>query len=337
MVSVSDSTADSLEEIAEDQGVDLDVVRETFKEKHEDVEDQVSGLGDDRVEQLALRATKTSVLSSNRVATEAVELLTIGGSVRDWTQGDTFVGKALVDQNPNAGGGATNLATVIVDESDVEIAEVYDAFDEVGNVVVGEFSVSDAEVGDFLVLNSESDTEIEVNRPDNKEELIDEIRNVVPETTIANIADDMSARSRGDDGELYPCSFGVDVRRIEGNVFDAYKDGDAGFGIYTIRDDTVFDEEDIRNSDVHSPSDNDNENAVPGLTCWIDPEKMTFGSESIVEFYGVVQENDDGQVKMNVDGMIPIYETDYDGFEAQTNNQGTERDVDTSNVDRTKI
>lgn len=338
MVSVSESTADELETIAENQGVNLDVVRETFKDKYEDVEERASGLDDERLEQLALRATRTSALSSNRVSTEGVELLTIGGSVRDWNQGDTFVGKALVDQNPNSDGGVTNLATVIVDESDVEISEVYDAFSELGNVVVGEFSVSEAEIGDFLVLNSSEDTEIEVNRPDDRGPLLSEIRDAVPETSIADIGDDLSARTRNDDGELYAASFGVDIRRIEGDVYDAYKDVDGGFGIYTIRDETVFDEEDVRNSDVHSQSDDDNENAVPGLTCWTDPEKMSFGSESVVEFYGVVSQDDDGQVVMNVDGMVPIYATDFDGYEAQSNGDaGSTQDVDTSNVDRTKI
>lgn len=331
MVTVQESTADELEEIAESQEADLEEVRETFKEKFNEVKEKSGNLPEDRIERIALRTTRTNTLSKNRIPSDEVELAVIGGSVRSWGNGEAFVGKALADTEDGE-----FLSTVIIDDDHVEMPEVYEAFEEVGNIVHGEFSITTPEFNeDFRILNSTEDTELGVIQldPDERREVIEDIREEVPKTTIATIADNLSARESDDEGNLRPGAFGVDIRRLEGDIYDGYKNPDEGFGVYTVRDETMFDEEDLRESAVADPDAN--ENAVPGLTCWVDPDRMEYGTESVCEFFGVVSEDDDSQVVMNVDGIVPIYATEFDGFEAT--GQQDEEEIDTGNVDRTNI
>jgi hypothetical protein len=338
MVEVSEDTVDSLETLAEDNDVEFDAVRETFKEKYEEVGDKAVGeVSDEKLEQLALRATRTAELSDSRVPTNGVEMLTVGGSVRNWNNGDTFVGKALVDLEPDTDEGRNFLSTVIIDGSDVSLGEVVDAFGDVGNIVSGEFSVSEAHTDKFRVLNSSEDTELNVQKPDDRGPMIEEIRNVVPETTIRDITDNLSQTERTDDGDVYPASFGVDIRRMTVDIYDGYKNPSEGNGTYTVRDDTVFDEDDIVESPVFD-SDNAGENATPGLTCWADPSMMEYGTGSVVEMFGTVSKNEDGIASMNVDGIVPIMvEGEFDGYEDNSSDEAPEREQTSSNVDRTSI
>lgn len=338
MVEVSEDTADALEQLAEDNDVEFDAVRETFKEKYEEVGEKAVGeVSDEKLEQLALRATRTAELSDSRVPTNGVEMLTVGGSVRNWNNGDTFVGKALVDLEPDTDEGRNFLSTVIIDGSDVSLGEVVDAFGDVGNIVSGEFSVSEAHTDKFRVLNSSEDTELNVQKPDDRGPMIKEIRNVVPETTIRDITDNLSQTERTDDGDVYPASFGVDIRRMTVDIYDGYKNPSEGNGTYTVRDDTVFDEDDIVESPVFD-SDNAGENATPGLTCWADPSMMEYGTGSVVEMFGTVSKNEDGIASMNVDGIVPIMvEGEFDGYEDNSSDEAPEREQTSSNVDRTSI
>lgn len=344
MVDVTTETAEELERIAEDNEVEFDTVRSTFKEKFEELDERSSGLPQEKKEALALRSVRTNLLKEDRTPTTDVEMVTIGGEVRNWSKYDdngnevgdkeVFVGNAYVDQNPDEEQGKEMLATVIIDEEDdMEIPEVYDAFDQIGNIVRGEFSVSEGSLDGFLVLNSDEDTELDVTVPDDRGEIVEEIRDAVPEFTIENIADNLSAVERADDGNTYATDFGVDIRRIEGDIYDSFKNPEKGTGIYTIRDETVFDTEDVMESDVYDPSD---DQGTPGLTIFVDPNKMEYGSESVCEFYGTVTKNDDGIPTMNAVAIEPLLETDFDGYVKRDDDSSPEEEVE-SNVDRTQI
>ena len=338
MVEVSSTTADALEELAEDNDVELDMVQEKFREKYESVKEKAVGdVSDDQLERLALRSTRTAQLARSRTPTDGVEMLTIGGSVRNWSSGDTFVGKALVDLNPDEDTGRNFLSTIIIDGEEVNLGKVVDAFDQVGNIVVGEFSVSEAHTDKFRVLNSSEDTELDVTKPDDRSPMISEIRDAVPETTIRDITSNMSQTERTDNGDVYPASFGVDIRRMTVDIYDGYKNPSEGNGTYTVRDDTVFDEEDIVESPVFD-QDSAGDNATPGLTCWTDPSLMEYGTGSVVEMYGTVTKNDNGIATMNVDGIIPIMvEGEFDGYEDKSSSEAPDREQTSSNVDRTSI
>lgn len=334
MVSITDDTADELEEIALEQEVELQEVRDVFKEKYEKIGDK-SPIPESKVESYALSSTRSKFMAQNRVPTQEVEMLTIGGEVREWQNGDTFVGKALVDVEPEDG-GRNFLSTVIAREDHLNLAEVYDAFSEVGNVVRGQFGVSDADIEGFRVLNSGEDSEIEVSEPTDKSQLFEEIRDEVPEFTISTVADNLSATVKNDDGEVWPASFGVDIRRITGTIYDGYKNPEEGNGTYTIRDETVFDEQDLVESPVYD-SEEAGENATPGMTCWTNPDKMEYGTESICEFYGTVTQGDDGNITMNVDAILPIHvEQEFDGYTDESTDGRNEGQVE-SNVERTQI
>ncbi len=338
MVEVSSTTAEALEKLAEDNDVEFDVVREKFREKFDELENKVVGSAtDEQLERLALRATRTAQLARSRVPTNGVEMLTIGGSVRNWSSGDTFVGKALVDLNPNEDTGRNFLSTIIIDGSEVNLGKVVDAFDNVGNIVVGEFSVSEAHTDKFRLLNSSEDTELNVTKPENREPMIEEIRSAVPETNIRDITNNMSQTERTDNGDIYPASFGVDIRRMTVDIYDGYKNSAEGNGTYTVRDDTVFDEADIVDSPVFD-QESAGDNATPGMTCWTDPSLMEYGIGSIVEMFGTVTKNQNGIATMNVDGIVPIMiEGDFDGYEDNSSSESPDREQTSSNVDRTSI
>lgn len=357
MVEVSETTADALEALAEDNDVPFESVRETFKDKYESVQEKASGnVGEEQLERLALRSTRTAQLADNRVSTDDVEMLTVGGSIRQWTDSDdpsysegapkdqqpkkdVFIGKALVDLEPDSDKGRNFLSSVILDSTDgVDLSAAQDAFGEVGNIVSGEFSVSEAHTDTFRVLNSTEETEIEFSEPSNRSPMIEEIREAVPETNIENITDNMSQTERNEDNaNVYPASFGVDIRRMTVDIYDGYKKPADGLGIYTVRDDTVFDDDDIVESVVFD-ADNANENATPGLTCFIDPSLMDYGTGAVVEMFGTISKNEDGVPTMNVDGVIPILEEDgFDGYEDNSSSDTPEREESSSNVDRTSI
>lgn len=340
MVEVSDDTTEQLEEFAEKNELDFSEVMEQFEQNYEDVQEKATNVGEDYLETLALRTTRTQELAKFRNV-EGVEMATIGGSVREWGDGgnarDVFVGKALVDVEPNEP-GRDFLSTVIFDSDDgVNMGQVNEAFSEVGNIVTGEFSVSEGFTDTFRVLNSDEDTEINVIEPDDRTEVLNDIRDMVTETDIAHITENMSAEERDDEsGDMYPANFGVDIRRITVDIYDGYKNPARGFGMYTVRDDTVFDEEDIVASPVFD-SEDANENATPGMTCFMDSVDMEFGSGSVVEFFGPITKSDDGIVQMNVDGIVPIMaDGEFDGYTDESDPEAPEQQS-SSNVDREAI
>lgn len=335
MVDVTTETADALEQIAENNDVELEMVQENFKEKYEELQERAGDWSDEKVEKLALRTARTRALKQSRTPSTHIEMLAIGGEIRNGRNGDYFNGTALVDRSPDEDGGRPLLAEVIINEEHL-LADINEAFGQVGNVITGDYSVSEGDLENHLRVFPADNTEVSFNRPDNREAMYEEIRNIVPQASISSIADDLSSQTRNDDGNMYTVT--SDVRRIEGDIYDGYKNPDKGMGTYTIRDDTVFDEDDIVESAVYN-EETANENSTPGMTVWMDPDKMEFGSESICEFIGTVTQNDNGEVMMNAHGVIPIIAEEYDGYtDNRTEDSATtSEEVDTSNVDRQSI
>jgi len=338
MVEVTDATAEQLESIAEMEEVPLEQVQEKFKEQYKEVEENASGVDDEGIEKIALRQVRTLSLSESRVPTDEIEMLTIGGDVRETSNGEMFFGTAVVDENPGDDNSTASLGSVRIFDEGLS-NEIYDAFDHVGNVVSGEFNVSDGDLQGHVEVSDGDNTTFEVHRPDDRIALIDEIRSYVPEVSIESIADNITRQTRGEDGNMYQVS--SDIYRIRADVYDGYKNPDTGTGIYTLRDDTVFDEEDIVESPVFD-GENSNENATPGLTCFFDPNKMEWGTSAVVEFYGTISKNEDGIINFSADGAVPIMENE-DGFDGYTDSadedEGSdiERSSGSGSVDRTQI
>jgi WD40 repeat protein len=338
MVEVTEETIEQLENIAENDDVPLEEVQEKFKQKYEEVEERSSAVDEETIEKIALRQLRTESLAGNRVPTDEIEMLTIGGDVRETSNGDMFFGTAVVDESPNDDSSSASLGSVRIFDEDLS-HEIYDAFDHVGNVVSGEFTVSEGDLQGHVEVSDGDDTEFEVHRPDDRNPLIEEIRSYVPEVSIETIADNLTRQTRGEDGNMYQVS--SDIYRIQADVYDGYKNPDTGTGIYTLRDDTVFDEEDIVESPVFD-GENANENATPGLTCFFDPNKMEWGSSAIVEFFGTISKNEDGIINFSADGAVPIMpnEDGFDGYtDSEDEDEGSdiERSSGSGSVDRTQI
>lgn len=331
-----DETREELESLAEDFEVEFEVIEAKYEENLEEVQSSTSGLSDEKMESIALRFTRSSEVADNRMPTEEIEVLTIGhGGIRNWNkyddngnvvgEHDVLVAYGLVEKEEQP-----HVSVILFDEEDdIEIPFVYDVFSEMGNIVTGEFSVSESDIERHLVLNSSSATEISVQEPPNRDAMVSEIRNVIPEFKIENIADNMSATEVSDNGDEYPVDFGVDLKMIEADIYDAYKSSD--FGIYTLRDETVFDDEDIADSPIY-----DEESRTPGLTCWTDPEMMEYGNGSVCEFFGTVTQDDDGQIQMNAVAVNPIFAQDFDGTVDTTGSSDSDEEVETD-ADRMEI
>ena len=340
MVEVTDQTIDDLKEFAESTDNEFQKVKEVFKKNLEEVNEGAAMLSEERREKIAVGATRSEMSATNRTPTSDVEMLTIGGDIRD---SGTFVGTALVDEDPDSD-LSSKLGVVIIsppnEDDEVNLTEdVYNGFSEVGNIVSGEFSVSESDhlEGHVRVFPGDDTEEIEVTSPDDETrmELIEELREKVQKATIADIADNLTAAYRDDGGNKM--SITSDVRRMEVDIYDGYKNPEEGHGTYTVRDETVWDEEDLRNSPVYD-AEEANENATPGLTCWVDPQKMVYGSSSVVEMYGTLTSRD-GQISMNVHGIVPIFpKGEFDGYDVSEQSNGPSRsEVNTGSVDRTSI
>lgn len=333
---MNDNITEQLESIAEDLDVSLAAVKDAYQDNLNEVKNNSSGLSDEKIESIALRTTRAEQIKDNRMPTQEKEILVIGhGGIREWSNYDdngnqvgtreVLIAYGLVEHNDR-----DHVSVIIIDEEDgIEIPLAFDAFKGMGNIVTGEFSVSESDLEGKLVLNSSGSTEISVQEPPNREAMVSEIREHIPEFTIENIADNLSATERSDNGDEYPVDFGVDLKMIEADVYDSYK-RNGEFGIYTLRDETVFDDEDVANSPVY-----DEDSRTPGLTCWIDPDMMEFGTGSVGEFIGTVTQNDEGQIQMNAVNVNTLFETDFDG----TVDSGTpdqDEDVETES-DRMEI
>jgi len=336
MPEVSDDTIAHLEKIAEKKEVPFEEVKEKYKEKYEEVEDKSSGVDKETIENLALRQLRSLELAQSRVSTEEIEMLTVGGDVRNTSNGDMFFGSAIVDEEPNDDSVPSKLGQVRVFDEELAV-EVDNAFSQVGNIVTGDFAVSDGDLTNHLEVTDGDDTSFEVVRPDDRGKFVDEIRDMVPEVSISNIADNITQQTRGEDGEMYDVS--SDIKRIRADVFDGYKNPDTGTGMYTLRDDTVFDDEDIENSPVFDPEEA-NESATPGMTCFIQPNKMEWGTGAVIDFFGTVKE-DEGIVNFSADGAYPILTNDdgFDGYvdEEDEGEEIPERTESSGGSTRTKI
>lgn len=340
MVEVTESTVSELKRIAQKKDKDEEAVNEKFKEKYKEVKERTTGLPEEKVESLALRQFRTETMATNRVPTTEVTMATIGGDVRNTSNGDMFFGTALVDEKPEEDNGSYSLGSVRIFDSDFA-NRVYEAFDQVGNIVSGNFSVSEGDIGGHVEVSDSDNTDFDVVRPDDRSGVLQDIRDMVPETSIAEISDTLSAKTRNDDGDMFTVS--SDLYRIEADIIDGYKNPDTGVGIYTLRDDTVFDEEDVVESPVvDEEALQENENITPGLTCFFDVNKMEWGTSSIVEFFGTINKDEDGIIQMSADGAVPIMPNE-DGFDGYTDSEEEQSDdpsqgvVEPSNVDRQTI
>jgi hypothetical protein len=148
---------------------------------------------------------------------------------------------------------------------------------------------------------------------DAKREMIN--KNFITEedhVTLQSYAEHESVKN--DNG--YELAFGVDVKRIRGEVVDGMI-FDSGDGVMTVTDDTVFSEDDIPQDLISDQM------RTPGLqvSCAGD---LVYGKNSVLDIYGFIQQRDDGQYRMQALGVIPIVDFEYVGPEGTGSSSSTD-------------
>lgn len=333
-----DEIETKLEEIVEGTDHDLSWAWEKYYENHEEYEEKATEMvPDEQIQKMAIDSVQSDAYRNSRTSfgeTVPVNILSIGhGGVRRWNDRDNGGEKDVLiaygvgqpeeledDDNPPMG-----VTVFICDETDgVDIGNLRSAFGETLNNLKGYFSVQRSEEltigGDtpVYVCNSTDKTRVEEEESDmDLQEKRDFLHNYISEeANIANIHQHISATN--DDG--YPAEFGADIKRMNATVIDWNK-GD-GFNTYTLLDDSVVDPDELGEDIVSERA------RSPGLTAWVPDEFHQYGTNSQLEVYGSIRRSDDGQISMNVCGVIPLIPMDMDTSDDDSGN--TESDMNTT-------
>lgn len=333
--------------IAEKYNKDLTEVSELFEEKMsesldsfvgdiDDLEDY--GLDKTQFTNAAVKSVESEYNAQQRMGGggEEVEILAYGnGGIRRWNDRDhpDFIEfdvspytnyEEWNDDMPKKqvlmGYGVANVlgsdeppakASVIIDETNgLDVHEWKDLFINL-NTFTATLNVQDTEtLSEGYVLWSTEDTDYERSVseiPDDdksKRGILNKKAELVKLTNITN-----SLSLTNEDG--YAADRGLDIKRVRGMVFDAYKDTEAEnpFAVYTLHDDSHGDVSDLEGTVLGE----EDENRSAGLTCWVSPEMMEFGQGSFCDFYGTVQRNERGEYSMNCYGISPIINKPYEG------------------------
>lgn len=317
-----DEIESRLEDIVEGSDKDMEWAWNNYRDKLTKTERVAEGLPEDQIQQHALRSVRSDVYQGSRTTfgeTTEVNILTIGhGGVRQWNDRDNggkkdvliaygVVQPAQVEDDDNP---AMGIGVFIVDETDgADLGNIRQKFGETLNNLTGYFSVQVSEElkvgGDtpVYVCNStdktrvEEDDESDMSRQE-KREFVHQY--VTEEASLASIHQNLSATN--EDG--YPSEFGADIKRMNATVIDFHK-GD-GFNTYTLLDDSVVDPDELGEDIVSERA------RSPGLTAWVPDEFHKWGTNSQLEVYGTISRNDDGQINMNVCGVVPLIPMDMD-------------------------
>lgn len=302
-----------LEDIAEEQDKDLDWIRSKYEEKLEDAEERAADIvDDDEIEGLALHLLQADFIETGRVSGggDKVEILAIGHTGEQKWNNDDGGKKRVVKSygviNPES--GPPGVAVFINDETTgVDLGEVVEKFQPL-NTMVGWYRVSSSDtLSNVYICNSTDKTRLELQDvegiPDEDKDKRDLLHKLADHAEIANIPNEISITN--DAG--YPADFGADLKLVNGTVTNRYVNEEKGFGIYKIMDPSVVGEEDLDGLGVMGENDR-----VPGLSVWCNPEEMKYGEDSRLEVYGqvrVVQSGaNEGQIVMDSYGIIPLLE-----------------------------
>jgi hypothetical protein len=305
---IDQDTKQRLKELVEGSDKSLEWAVELYEEKAEEVSEKAPGsLSDERKDSYAMSAVNGEISQDERTFTsgeeEELEILALGhrGVQEEWGQDDVDMLKSYgITRYDNS----IKTAVFMNDCTEhLDAHEVKDAFDTLESLKsVYEVQESD-DLQDVLVCWSSDKTEMVTDGefdgvPSDREDKLKIIRSVVDDADLANLMDNMSA-TNPENG--YPYDFGADLRRIDASVVDRYLSDDKSTATYTLIDDSVVTEE-LKDS-VYM--DDDSQGAA-GMTVWADASHMGYGIDSYCEFIGVVDEGSNGNITMNLVGVIPI-------------------------------
>lgn len=323
---MNDEIEGQLADIISGKSRDLAWAKETYDEVLDDLQDRANGdVNEDALAEHAVRIVKRKANQSGRSSgeVEEVEVVVIGhGGGRTWSDDDGGEKEVLISYgvvNPKDDDKPRGLGVFINDETTgVDIQNLKDKFSTL-NQLTAYYSLSNYDdLPNTYILDSTDQTKVEVADPEDMASE-DARRGLLHEWTeeaeLGNIKQHLSAT----DDQGRTLGFGADVKRMNATVVDQMETENTA--IYTLLDDSVIDPEEL-DEDVR-----DDRAQTPGLTSWTPKELMKYGINSQIEVYGSVATMDDGQVCMNVYGIVPLitFELDDDGdsssgvsFESET-------------------
>jgi len=322
--------SDKLQELASDFDKSLPDVRKEYQEllteTKQQVADDVQGdFKDMTIKRLRAKYIRENRSGGRRSGVKELPIVALGhAGPQLWNDNDkdndekkTVIKAYGIVNPPNNPAG---LCSFICDESEgVDLGNVREKFDPL-NTLKGLFTLDEADgfedtVISYYVANSTGETTIKEVDPEesddpeiqklptdrrSKRDMIND--NFIQESIDLDSIEEYMSRT-GPNNE-YPAGFGVDIKRIEGQVVDKYRDFDSDMGVYTILDDTVIDPDDLMGTKLMR--EDADENATPGLTVYLPPEQVKFREDSRIVVYGTVSTSNDGQVLMRGVGSVGI-------------------------------
>jgi hypothetical protein len=312
-----------LAQIVANKSEDLDWAKSIYNEKLTEIGGRDAE--GDQLEMLqnhAVRLVKSEVNKGERVTgdVEKLNVVAIGhGGIRNWSSDDGGTREVLLtfgvvkpEDKP------MGLGVFINDEEEgVDIYNIKEKFDTL-NEIEAYYTVGQAdELPNTYILNSTDETRVDV-KDESEAASEDKRRSLLQEHTQEAKLDSVKDYLSATNADGYSVAFGADVKRMNATIVDAVDLDNTS--IYTILDDTVIDPSEL-DDDVR-----DDRAQTPGMTAWCPKDMMKYGVNSQVEVYGSISTMDDGQVAMNIYGIVPLitFELEEDG------NSGG--DVDVSSI-----
>jgi len=312
-----------LAQIVANKSEDLDWAKSIYNEKLTEIGGRDAE--GDQLEMLqnhAVRLVKSEVNKGERVTgdVEKLNVVAIGhGGIRNWSSDNGGTREVLLtfgvvkpEDKP------MGLGVFINDEEEgVDIYNIKEKFDTL-NEIEAYYTVGQAdELPNTYILNSTDETRVDV-KDESEAASEDKRRSLLQEHTQEAKLDSVKDYLSATNADGYSVAFGADVKRMNATIVDAVDLDNTS--IYTILDDTVIDPSEL-DDDVR-----DDRAQTPGMTAWCPKDMMKYGVNSQVEVYGSISTMDDGQVAMNIYGIVPLitFELEEDG------NSGG--DVDVSSI-----
>lgn len=334
---MEDQIKQQLENFAEKKDLSFGEVKQRYQEKLEEARDHASDMAsDEEIQQIAVTFMQADSMESGRVSGggDRVEILSIGhAGERKWSNGDGGKKRVVISYgviNPEQ--GPPGVAVFINDETTgTDLGEIKEKFNPL-NTMVGWYRVNQSQnLSNVYICNSTDKTRLDVQPvdgiPDDKSKKRQLLQKLSDEAELAHISNAISITN--DQG--YPVDFGADLKRFNGAVMDRYVNDEKGFGIYKVMDKSVVDEEDLEGLNVMGENDR-----VPGISVWCDPEQMRYGENSQLEIYGQIRVTNgganEGQIVMDAYGIIPLIE-----MPVQDDDDSRGSSTSASNVEETTI
>lgn len=314
----------------------MEWAEEQFEQKYAKVEERlVEDLPDEEKADLAVGMIQSAMTRDERIGGGGEEtelkILAVGASrrgiVENWGRNNATVTytygivRGPIGENDKMG---TGKAVFINMDDHLDLHEVREKF-HARNTLEATYEVSESNDlnGIYRCFSCDATELVETDfddLPSDPDEKNDMLRQIFPDVPLAEVHENLSKFDPNSDGN-WPYEFGADIKRFRGRVVDYYINDERSWGRYTLMDDSVT-EDDIEPGEVTLPTGDaghitGEQQNIPGFTVHCDPTlHMNYGRDSVLDVYGVIEADQDGQVVMSAVGVVPIVPMGMDEDEA---------------------